>query len=42
MGRAQLSRLLRGIARILIRAVPVILAIADALIARPPKPKPPQ
>jgi hypothetical protein len=42
MGRMQLSRLLRATARVLIRVVPVILALADALTARPSTRKPPQ
>jgi hypothetical protein len=42
MGRTHLSRLLRATARVLVRAVPVLLAIADALTARPPKSQPPQ
>jgi len=42
MGRTQLSRLLRAAAGVLIRIIPVLLAIADALTARPPTPKPPQ
>ena len=42
MGRAQLNRLLKATSRFLVRVIPVLLAIADALIARPPKPKPPQ
>ena len=42
MGRTQLSRLLRATARVLVRAVPIVLAIADALTARPRPPKPPQ
>lgn len=41
MGRIQLSRLLRAAARVLVRIVPVMLAIADALTARPPTHKPP-
>jgi hypothetical protein len=42
MGRTQLGQLLRATARVLVRAIPVILAIADALTTRPPKQKPPQ
>jgi len=42
MGRIQLSRLLKVTARFLVRVIPVLVAIAEALIARPPKPKPPQ
>ena len=42
MGRRQLSRVLRAAAGVLMRLVPVLLAIADALTARPPTPKPPQ
>jgi hypothetical protein len=42
MGRSQLSRLLRVIAQVLVRAIPVIMALADALTARPPTHKPPQ
>jgi hypothetical protein len=42
MGLTPLSRVLRATARVLIRVVPVLLALADALMTRPPKPKPPQ
>ena len=42
MGRSQLSRFLRALAQVLIRAIPIIMALADALTARPPKQKPPQ
>jgi hypothetical protein len=42
MGRTQLSRLLRAAAGVLMRSVPVLLALADALPARPPTHKPPQ
>jgi hypothetical protein len=42
MGRTQLGRLLRATARILVRAIPVIMALADALTTRPPTQKPPQ
>jgi hypothetical protein len=42
MGRSQLIRLLRVMARVLVRTIPVIMALADALTARPPKQKPPQ
>jgi len=42
MGRTQLGQLLRATARILVKAIPVILALADALTVPPPKQKPPQ
>ena len=42
MGRTQLGQLLRATARIIVRVVPVIIALADALTTRPPKQEPPQ